>query len=132
MPYEKLEVPGARSEILSWVNHEMSREEHDMLRNTSRLPVIFKHIALMPDAHLGKGAMVGSVVATKNAIIPAAVGVDIGCGMNAIKTPFKASQLEGRLQELYNEIEKSIPTGFSGHEHSDDDASRWVRWDEFS
>lgn len=118
MPYEKLEVPGARSEILSWVNHEMSREEYDMLRNTSRLPCIYKHIALMPDAHLGKGAMVGSVVATKNAVVPATVGVDIGCGMMAVKTPFKSSQLEGKLQELYKAIEKAIPVGFNENSRS--------------
>lgn len=83
MAYEKLNIAGAKSEILSWVNHPLSSDEHSMLRNTSKLPCIYKHVALMPDAHLGKGAMVGSVVATKNAVIPACVGVDIGCGMNA-------------------------------------------------
>ena len=71
MPYEKLQLGGAQKEILSWANHEFSIEEQNMLRNVSRLPCLFKHVALMPDAHLGKGSMVGSVVATKEAVIPA-------------------------------------------------------------
>ena len=84
-----------------------------MLRNVSRLPCLFKHVALMPDAHLGKGSMVGSVVATKEAVIPATVGVDIGCGMMAVKTPFKSGILDGKLKELRLKIEEAIPTGFS-------------------
>jgi tRNA-splicing ligase RtcB len=79
MPYNKLNVSGAQADILSWVNHELSTDEHNMLRNVSRLPCLYKHVALMPDAHLGIGSMVGSVVATKDAVIPATVGVDIGC-----------------------------------------------------
>ena len=75
MPYEKLQLAGAHSEVLSWANHEFSIEEQSMLRNVSCLPCLFKHVALMPDAHLGKGSMVGSVVATKEAVIPATVGV---------------------------------------------------------
>ena len=79
MPYQKLNISGAKADIKSWVSHELSREEQDMLRNVSRLPCLFKHVALMPDAHLGIGSMVGSVIATKDAVIPATVGVDIGC-----------------------------------------------------
>ncbi len=79
MPYNKLNISGAHAEVLSWVDHGLSREEQDMLRNVSRLPCIYKHVAIMPDAHLGKGSMVGSVIATKDAVIPATVGVDIGC-----------------------------------------------------
>src|SRR5690348_17989819 len=93
MPYEKLPISGAHNEILSWANHEFSVEEQAMLRNVSRLPCLFKHVALMPDAHLGKGSMVGSVVATKDAVIPATVGVDIGCGMMAVKTDRKSTRL---------------------------------------
>ncbi len=80
-----------------------------MLRNVSRLPCLYKHVALMPDAHLGIGSMVGSVIATKDAVIPATVGVDIGCGMMAVKTPFKSSILEGRLKDLRHQIERTIP-----------------------
>ncbi len=79
MPHNKLNISGAQADILSWVSHELSTDEHNMLRNVSRLPCLYKHVALMPDAHLGIGSMVGSVVATKDAVIPATVGVDIGC-----------------------------------------------------
>ena len=94
MPYNKLNISGASADVLSWVTHGMTFEEENMLRNVSRLPCLHKHVALMPDAHLGKGSMVGSVVATKDAVIPATVGVDIGCGMMAVKTPFKSGILD--------------------------------------
>ncbi len=81
------------------------------LLNISELPFIFKHIAVMPDCHLGKGATVGSVIATKEAIIPAAVGVDIGCGMIAVKTKFFAKDLPDNLQKLRTGIERRIPLG---------------------
>ncbi|MBC7798337.1 MAG: RtcB family protein, partial [Pyrinomonadaceae bacterium] len=79
MPHNKLNISGAKADIISWVNHALSTDEHNMLRNVSRLPCLYKHVALMPDAHLGIGSMVGSVIATKDAVIPATVGVDIGC-----------------------------------------------------
>ena len=132
MPYEKLKIGGAQKEILSWANHEFSIQEQVMLRNVSRLPCLFKHVALMPDAHLGKGSMVGSVVATKEAVIPATVGVDIGCGMMAVKTPFKSGILDGKLRELRLKIEEAIPTGFSQYRESVDESSDWDGWNEFA
>jgi tRNA-splicing ligase RtcB len=76
----------------------------------SEMPFIYPHLALMPDAHLGKGATVGSVIPTLGAIIPAAVGVDIGCGMIAVKTQFKTADLKGKnLSALRHSIERSIP-----------------------
>ena len=81
------------------------------LENISELPFIFKHIAVMPDCHLGKGATVGSVIATKSAIIPAAVGVDIGCGMIAVKTKFLAKDLPDNLEKVRTGIERRIPLG---------------------
>src|SRR5437016_2605249 len=78
------------------------------LLNISELPSIFKHIAVMPDCHLGKGATVGSVIATKGAIIPAAVGVDIGCGMIAVKTKFFAKDLPDNLEKVRMGIERRI------------------------
>ncbi|WP_026731340.1 RtcB family protein [Fischerella sp. PCC 9605] len=78
MPYEKLKI-STPSPVLSWANHPLDSEETKMAKNVASLPFVFKHVALMPDVHLGKGALVGSVIATKEAIIPAAVGVDIGC-----------------------------------------------------
>src|SRR4026208_497492 len=98
MPYEKLVIGGAHSDILSWANHDFSIEEQSMLRNVSRLPCLFKHVALMPDAHLGKGSMVGSVIATKDAVIPATVGVDIGCGMKAVQRAVKSGVLVAGME----------------------------------
>jgi tRNA-splicing ligase RtcB len=132
VPYEKLQIGGAEKEIFSWANHAFSIEEQAMLRNVSRLPCLFKHVALMPDAHLGKGSMVGSVVATKEAVIPATVGVDIGCGMMAVKTPFKSGILDGKLKELRSKIEEAIPTGFSQYGESVDESSYWEGWNEFA
>ncbi len=131
MPYQKLPIGGAKQEILSWANHEFSFDEQSMLRNVSRLPCLFKHVALMPDAHLGKGSMVGSVIATKEAVIPATVGVDIGCGMMAVKTPFRSGILDGKLKELRLKIEEMIPVGFNAHDKSVDESSRWEGWKEF-
>lgn len=132
MPYEKLNIGGAHKDILSWANHEFSFEEQSMLRNVSRLPCLFKHVSLMPDAHLGKGSMVGSVVATKDAVIPATVGVDIGCGMMAVKTPFKSGILDGKLKELRSKIEEAIPAGFGQYGESVDESSYWDGWNDFA
>src|SRR6516225_3932917 len=81
------------------------------LMNAAKLPIVFKHIAAMPDVHLGIGATVGSVVPTEKAIIPAAVGVDIGCGMMAVETTLPASQLPDNLAKLRLAIERAVPHG---------------------
>ena len=86
------------------------------LKNIAKLPFIHKHgVAAMPDVHWGIGATVGSVIATKGAIIPAAVGVDIGCGMNAVRTSLKASDLPDSLADLRHSIERGIPLGAGGN-----------------
>lgn len=81
----------------------------EQIQNISEMPFLFKHIAVMPDCHLGRGATVGSVIATKGAVIPAAVGVDIGCGMIAVKTKFKKSDLPPDLSKIRIGIERRIP-----------------------
>ncbi|MDN3919139.1 RtcB family protein [Roseateles violae] len=83
------------------------------LANAARLPIVFKHIAAMPDVHLGIGATVGSVIPTLRAIIPAAVGVDIGCGMMAAKTTLRAEDLPDNLAPLRAAIERAVPHGRS-------------------
>lgn len=83
------------------------------LANTARMPFIYKHLAVMPDVHLGKGSTIGSVVATLGAVIPAAVGVDIGCGMIAAKTTLTANDLPDSLAKLRGAIERAIPHGMS-------------------
>lgn len=85
------------------------------LDNISRMPFIHSHIAAMPDVHSGIGATVGSVIPTKGAIIPAAVGVDIGCGMNAVRLSLTASDLPDNLRGLRGAIEREIPVGFNLH-----------------
>lgn len=102
-----------------------------MAKNVASLPFVFKHVALMPDVHLGKGALVGSVVATKDAIIPAAVGVDVGCGMAAIKTPFVANQLEGKLKKIRLDIEAAIPVGFNENKDIEKSVTNWLGWSHF-
>ena len=86
------------------------------IRNIASLPILGGHIAVMPDVHLGKGATVGSVIPTKGAIIPAAVGVDIGCGMMALRTTLTASDLPDSLARIRGQIERDVPVGFDAHD----------------
>src|SRR5215212_6876251 len=81
------------------------------LENIAEMSFVFRHLAVMPDCHLGKGATVGSVIATKGAIIPAAVGVDVGCGMVAVRTKFFARDLPDNLNQVRERIERRIPLG---------------------
>ena len=90
-------------------------EALDQLKNVARLPVTYSHVAAMPDVHYGHGATVGSVIATRAAIIPAAVGVDIGCGMHAVRFDLKASQLPDNLRPVREAIEARVPVGFTRH-----------------
>lgn len=90
----------------------------NQLGNMAQLPFIHSHIAAMPDVHHGIGATVGSVIPCKGAIIPAAVGVDIGCGMNAIRLSLKANDLPDNLQAVRSAIEKRVPVGFEEHTSS--------------
>lgn len=83
----------------------------EQLHNIATLPFIHRHVAAMPDVHWGMGATIGSVIATKGAVVPAAVGVDIGCGMMAVQTSLKACDLPDNLHAIRSEIEKSVPHG---------------------
>jgi len=85
------------------------------LENVAQLSIVFAHVAAMPDVHAGIGATVGAVIPTKGAIIPAAVGVDIGCGMNAVRLSLKADELPDSLTRVRSEIERSVPIGFGEH-----------------
>lgn len=89
----------------------VEEEAKQQLANTARMPFIFKWLAVMPDVHVGKGSTIGSVIPTKGAIIPAAVGVDIGCGMMAVKTSLTASDLPDDLSGLRSALERAIPHG---------------------
>ena len=98
--------------------HEVESSALDQLKNIAALPWAFHHVAAMPDVHFGKGATVGSVVALKNAVAPAAVGVDIGCGMAAGKTNLNADKVDRRLAKLRSAIEEAIPVGFNAHDEA--------------
>ena len=96
------------SKLYSWASI-IDDATLEQAETASTMPFIYPHLALMPDAHLGKGATVGSVSPTLGAIIPAAVGVDIGCGMIAVKTQFQASELPEDRKSLREQIERAIP-----------------------
>lgn len=93
---------------------DLEAEAEQQIRSMAKLPFLFRHLAVMPDAHAGKGSTVGTVIATRGAIIPAAVGVDIGCGMCAVRLPFKIDVFED-LPKLRASIERSVPVGFNAH-----------------
>ena len=98
------------------------------LVNISKLPVVHHHVAAMPDVHLGIGATVGSVIPTKQAIIPAAVGVDIGCGMMAAQLSLTAKDLdEASLRKVFNQISRDVPVGFGQHDDGRDAAKRFKK-----
>jgi len=98
------------------------------LTNTANLPFVFKHVAAMPDVHLGYGATVGSVVATKGAICPAAVGVDIGCGMAAVRTDLDPRVIQDKITAIRLSIERSIPVGHEGNRSLTKGVENWKQW----
>lgn len=110
--YELLHAEGSATPIKGWV-HGVPVEEQArrQLRNIATLPFVGPWVAVMPDVHLGIGATVGSVVPTRGAIIPAAVGVDIGCGMAAVRTTLQAKDLPDNLAQLRSSIERGVPVG---------------------
>ena len=111
-----VEMPGAKVPIRMWTDPATVEEGAlQQLRNVATLPWI-KGLAVMPDVHYGKGATVGSVIAMRGAVCPAAVGVDIGCGMSAVKTSLTANDLPGDLSRLRSQIEQAIPVGRGMHD----------------
>lgn len=130
-----VEVPGAQVPIRLWTD-PASVDDGAMrqLQNVATLPWI-KGLAVMPDVHYGKGATVGSVIAMRDAVCPAAVGVDIGCGMSAVKTSLTANDLPGDLSRLRSKIEEAIPVGRGMHDTPVDPARlhgfATARWDDF-
>lgn len=111
---------GARP-VKVWTN-EIEDEALQQAKNLARLPFIHHNgVSLMPDVHAGKGSTIGSVIATEKAIIPAAVGVDIGCGMNAVRLSLKASDLPESLTAIRHQIERDIPLGAGGQHQRPED-----------
>lgn len=115
---QTLDSPGVPVKIWTADVDEASRRQ---LANLASLPFIHHHVAAMPDVHLGIGATIGSVIATRGAVVPAAVGVDIGCGMVACRLSLSAEQLdERRLQRVFDQISRDVPVGKA--QHADDRA----------
>jgi tRNA-splicing ligase RtcB len=106
-----LQVAGGKPVKLWTDGVPVEDDARRQLLNTAKMPFIFKHLAVMPDVHLGKGSTIGSVIPTVGAIIPAAVGVDIGCGMIAARTSLQARDLPDNLHGLRSAIEKAVPHG---------------------
>ena len=107
--------------LLSWAGDDLEEQALAQALRSSRLPFVEGHVALMPDAHFGLGATVGSVIPTRDAIIPAAVGVDIGCGMIAARLDLTAKDLPDDLQPLHSRIARDVPAGVGqGHAEAGD------------
>lgn len=109
-------IKGDLVDIKMWTKHvPVESAAIDQLRSITKLPDVFKHVAAMPDVHVGTGSTVGTVLAMKGTVIPAAVGVDIGCGMIACRLNLKADQLPDNLHKVRSEIEAMVPVGFDEH-----------------
>lgn len=124
--YQLLEVANGKPIKLWTEGVPVESEARAQLMNTAKMPFIFKHLAVMPDVHLGKGSTIGSVIPTVGAIIPAAVGVDIGCGMIAARTSLTAADLPDNLHGLRTAIEQAVPHGRSSNRSRRDKGA----WDE--
>jgi tRNA-splicing ligase RtcB len=112
--------------LLSWAS-DVDPGTIRQAEKASRLPIVEGHVALMPDAHVGIGATVGSVIPTRGAVIPAAVGVDLGCGMIAAELDVTESQLPDSLDRLLPRVERAVPAGVGrGHSSSSRPAERWL------
>jgi tRNA-splicing ligase RtcB len=126
MSYTLLSRAGVSTPIKAWISGvQLESEAEQQLFNTAQLAIIYKWLAVMPDVHFGIGATVGSVVPTKNAIIPAAVGVDIGCGMVAVRTSLTAEHLPDSLRDLRVAIEDAVPHGGPGTRGTWGEAGRY-------
>jgi len=129
----EIHKPAMRVPLKAWFDRE-TLDTHDwavltQMEKVCTLPWVYRHAALMPDGHVGIGSSVGAVVAFKGAVSPAITGVDIGCGMSAVRTSLKASDLPDDLTKLRHQIERDIPVGFNSHKVAAYDKKRLTQWD---
>lgn len=124
--YDILVEPGKDNKVVKgWTRKvPIDMATINQLAQMSKMPFIFPYIAVMPDAHAGKGSCVGSVIPTKDAVMPAAVGVDIGCGMIAQKLNLKREAFDELEQEVWTTIMRTVPTGRTDH-GGDRDIGGW-------
>ena len=117
MPVQQV-LTDQRVPVKIWTN-DVDERSREQLLNIASMPFIHHHVAAMPDVHLGIGATIGSVIATHKAIIPAAVGVDIGCGMVAARLSITANELDEKsLRNIFEQITRDVPVGRA--QHADD------------
>lgn len=110
-----VDLPGAKTRTLMWANEwEIEPQAVQQIRNVGALPWV-DELRVMPDVHLGAGATIGTVIGSTSAICPSAVGVDIGCGVNAVKTNLTREDVDGMLRKLRSAIERAVPVGFNSH-----------------
>jgi tRNA-splicing ligase RtcB len=129
MPIKSV-ISKTRIPIKLWTEAEgVESSALDQLTNAANLPFAFKHVSVMPDVHYGRGFTVGTVFATKGAVCPNAIGVDIGCGMYAVKTPFTTDQVASKAAELRHSIERSVPTGFNSNTKVESTVETWKGWE---
>src|SRR2546430_11123450 len=124
MPIRQI-IEGGRVPVKVFTD-DLEPHARAQLANVAQLPIVFGHVAAMPDVHAGIGATVGSVIPTRRAIIPAAVGVDIGCGMNAGQLSPGSEQLPDSLARVRTAIERAVPVGFDEHPESDARPDAWA------
>jgi tRNA-splicing ligase RtcB len=125
-PSYQLIESGKGVPIKAWTRGvPLEPEAEQQLRNVASLPIVYKWVAAMPDVHWGMGATIGSVIPTKGAIIPAAVGVDIGCGMMALRTTLNARDLPDSLRKLRSTIEQAVPHGRTNNGQKTDRGAWW-------
>lgn len=125
----KTVLTSARVPVKIWEDSsQIEQGAQVQLINCANLPFVFKHVAAMPDVHWGMGATIGSVIPTKGAICPAAVGVDIGCGMMAVKTSLNHKLVTDKLPQIRHEIERSIPVGFQENRRIHESVEKWDGW----
>src|SRR5437588_10792940 len=126
------QIKGRAVDVHLWTREaDLEESARRQLENIAALPWAFHHVAVMPDVHYGKGATVGSVIAMKDAIAPAAVGVDIGCGMAAVKTNLSARDLPDDLKRVRSALEAAVPVGFDQHREPTPQALASPLWPEF-
>ena len=119
VPTTFIQLEGDNVPIKMWTKYvPVESEAINQLKDIAKLPFIFKHVAVMPDVHVGTGSTIGTVIATKGVTLPAATGVDLGCGMLAVKTSLKMEDFPSNLHQLRNEIEHMVPVGMDDHSSS--------------
>lgn len=124
-----VELPGAKARTLMWANEwEIESQAVQQIRNVGALPWV-DELRVMPDVHLGVGATIGTVIGSTSSICPSAVGVDIGCGVNAVKTSLKRDDVEDLLTQIRSAFEAAVPVGFNMHDSEVRDKSSGVATD---